>query len=291
MLHPELDRLGQHYQKVVADYNAGSISYQQALEAIASATAIDADGYVWSIDPSTGQFVKSKPGASPRPADPTEFALRRVEDAPPGFPGGLGGLPDFGDFDGFDAGQQRRLPTEDDRPGASAEKGLFGAVKARLLAKENRRTMAIFAAAVLVVFAVSLARKDQGEDVVIPETPTTQDGFAATTVVGQDTPLPTGDDISRVLSALASGEPETAASAVAKPGDRLATAYNVALFHGFYRTGLVVRSGPPAETGDGTVLSTLELVDTDGKVLSTVRARWVQSDGTWKLAVWPDFPR
>jgi len=72
-MHPELERLNQQYLNLVADLSAGYVSQTDALRVLEGLTAVDGQGWVWSIDPYTGMFVRALPGQAPVPADEREF--------------------------------------------------------------------------------------------------------------------------------------------------------------------------------------------------------------------------
>ena len=77
-MHPELVTLQQNYNRIVDDVQNGHMPYEQALSTLANMSTPDADGWLWSIDPDTGNFVRSQPGGPAQPADPSGFVPAQV---------------------------------------------------------------------------------------------------------------------------------------------------------------------------------------------------------------------
>lgn len=71
---PELIRLGQSYDALVSNAEAGHISHADALATLAGLTATDASGAVWGLN-ADGDYVRSQyPGAPAQVSDPSMFA-------------------------------------------------------------------------------------------------------------------------------------------------------------------------------------------------------------------------
>lgn len=81
-MHPELQRIDEQYLALYADLQAGHISQADALASLASMTATDGEGWVWSIDPATGNFLRGLPGQPGSPADPSLFSVSRLPQVP-----------------------------------------------------------------------------------------------------------------------------------------------------------------------------------------------------------------
>jgi len=81
-MHPELQRIDEQYLSLYADLQAGHISQADALAVLANLTATDGEGWVWSIDPGTGNFLRGRPGEPGAPADPALFSVSRLPQVP-----------------------------------------------------------------------------------------------------------------------------------------------------------------------------------------------------------------
>lgn len=81
-MHPELMRIEEQYLSLVADLQAGHIGQADALAVLANLTAVDGEGWVWSIDPSTGEFLRALPGQPGAFADPAQFSVSRLPVVP-----------------------------------------------------------------------------------------------------------------------------------------------------------------------------------------------------------------
>lgn len=72
-MHRDLQQLLDHYDRVLDDYEAGRISFEQAKELIEQSVAVDAAGFGWAVDPDTGSFVRWANGAEAEIADESLF--------------------------------------------------------------------------------------------------------------------------------------------------------------------------------------------------------------------------
>lgn len=73
-IHPKLKNLIQTYNGLVADVEAGNLSYSDALNTLNNMVAIDALGAEWRITES-GAFIRALPGESPSYYPPEAFAV------------------------------------------------------------------------------------------------------------------------------------------------------------------------------------------------------------------------
>jgi hypothetical protein len=85
-MHPELQRLDEQYRSLAADLQAGHISQEDAMMILASLTAVDGEGWVWSIDPYSGEFLRAMPDQTGSPADPSLFVVSRLPVVPVAVP-------------------------------------------------------------------------------------------------------------------------------------------------------------------------------------------------------------
>lgn len=72
-LHPLLEDLDRSYRALVDDVSAGRISIQDAQIVLEHTQVADGDGAMWSIDPQSGDFVRTVPGQQGTFADPQMF--------------------------------------------------------------------------------------------------------------------------------------------------------------------------------------------------------------------------
>ena len=91
MMHPELVNIQNRYERILDDNEAGHLTFEQAMDMVNQLAAIDGDGYVWSMNPQTGTFLRAQPGGIPQPADAGMFIPAQIHgDATPAMvrPGG-----------------------------------------------------------------------------------------------------------------------------------------------------------------------------------------------------------
>lgn len=104
-------------------------------------------------------------------------------------------------------------------------------------------------------------------------------------------PLPTGEDVNRVIGALTSGERDIAASVLTINGGTANTVLQTASMAGLDKADVALSSGPATEA-DGAVHARFVLSDAiDGTEYAEATVTWVQVDGVWKLETWPVFTR
>lgn len=72
-LHPLLEDLDRSYRALVDDVSSGRISIQDAQIVLEHTQVADGDGAMWSIDPQSGDFVRTVPGQQGTFADPQMF--------------------------------------------------------------------------------------------------------------------------------------------------------------------------------------------------------------------------
>jgi hypothetical protein len=297
-IHPDLRELERRYTRIVDEYEAGHVSYEQARGLLRDLGVVDAEGAVWSID-EDGRFTRALPGGPPVPADPAGYVPPAPPPPPPGpstweqrrvppFPrqGPPRRLADVEDVDGPIA---RRLPAPQ----------LWDALGRWVRA--NRTTVAVAAVAVVVV--VAMANRSGPRDRVAPGTVPASPGTtlttmptdhptATTTVPAPQDQVPSQETAERVMASLAS--PDAARQAVADPGrSEVDVAWKASRFAGWAAVGWRLRSGPAAPTAPGRAVSDVQLVDvSSGAVVAAGKVEWVRAgSGGWKLAGWPELHR
>lgn len=308
-MHPDLAELLANYNRVVDDYEAGNLTEEAAFSALSALQVVDGDGYEWSIDATTGQLTRARPGEPPTPADPAEFAPPRIytsddpwtsppaftrpplpDDAPPP-PPGAPTYPPSG----------RTLPETGVPPART-----FGFLSD--LWNTRRRLVLLVAAGIVVVAGFLFAGKPSPSDDIAPTTipgvtvPIGTDITTATTVRTTVTTsattststtaaavVPTSEEMAEVLTALSSGDRQTVASVVAVDPDPTTLALRTAQYAGYAATGLLLQPRA-AVAADGKILAAVDLIDVEsGETLRQATAAWVPSDTGWLLSAFLDF--
>lgn len=300
-LHPDLARLLDHFDAVMASYEAQQMTDTQAEASIASATTIDALGWVWSIDPHEAVFMRARPGEAPEPADPAAFAVPQI-------PGPDLNAPTIDQgFYGPGASQESLVvpPTQSiygDPVVAETKRGPLTAILSRLPFRTRRtrtrgesalgaklaahkRFLLIGALCLAAIVGISnFAGSNEPAGSTIP-TDTTVPVTTTIPVAG-----PAADVVVAALGELTSGDPVRAQAVVVEALDANQAAIRAAALRGFHAEGTVrLVVGGDAVAADGAVTQTLNMVAPDGAVLGTVEVLWVQQSGTgtWQLATWP----
>lgn len=202
MLHPDLSRLQERYNEVLDEYEAGNISYEDALATVQAMSVVDGSGFIWIIDSVSGSFLRAVPGESPVETDPSEFAPARIpapgsapwasqQDLlrPPHRPGPAGmdqypaGPQQYPNPNypqnypqGYDqeTGEELYTPMMNRRSSKpSASSSVIDAVKnVKLppLLERNKKILAIALAMVVLLFAVMFFKKDETVSPTIPPT-------------------------------------------------------------------------------------------------------------------------
>lgn len=93
-LHPLLADLDTSYRKLVDDVSAGRISIEDAQIVLEHTKVADGDGALWSIDPQSGDFVRTVPGQQSTFADPQMFVGSVLPPIPFNGPEEFTGIPD-----------------------------------------------------------------------------------------------------------------------------------------------------------------------------------------------------
>jgi hypothetical protein len=294
-LHPDLARLLQRYEQLVADAAAGAISGSDAYGLLAQLSVTDAAGAVWSVD-DEGQFVRRR------------TPIERPERVPPGlFAGGTMpaiGAPQLQPSQALDTPAWAAAPRNHDQPRRAAQPsfeplpfnepsplsanagesfvrhssptvpGVLSALTSRFSGRWHT-----FGVVVAVLFAISLAALTRGS--APREVVSTTVAAPATTVA--ISAAPTAEDLLRVHAALIAGD----LSVVADGGVSDPTGTQAAAWKAF--------------AGQGTMLAGAQVIEEAGvlRQLATLTAPtwpqpqvfkiiWVQRDGVWALAGWPE---
>lgn len=100
--------------------------------------------------------------------------------------------------------------------------------------------------------------------------------------------LPTNTDVSRLVTALASGNTNTASAAVVNPGSATQAAYSTATLYGQLRL-LRISTSPATTTGTNTARQTWTLSSSSGTPVTKATVSLTKSAGAWKVTAWPSF--
>lgn len=275
-MHPELQRLEQHYLNLVAELQAGHILEDDALRVLAGLTAIDGSGAVWSIDPFTGEFVRALPNMAPTPADPSTFAPSQLPVVPVQVPPHGTPLEDVSPY--LHPSLQPLPPTPvSERASSALGAGVAGAAKVLgpaggFLRKHLRSILvplAVLALALLLVSRSPSTGTDSADDqapgetlapavtsppptIVIPGAPVPE--TTPTTPVATTPPPPTMPDdasLAAMLATLTAGD-QAALDAVL-PTDPAARLSLLSVL-GAPRAGLQLSWGQPSKSRDSVVV-------------------------------------
>lgn len=75
-LHPNLAVLAARYDEIREEFRTGVLSAQEANRAIAALVARDDDGILWSIDPSSGSWMRRSAGGDLVVGTPPSYGLK-----------------------------------------------------------------------------------------------------------------------------------------------------------------------------------------------------------------------
>lgn len=296
-MHPELEALQSSYNQLVDDVEAGHVSSEEATRTLALMSAIDADGWQWSIDPSEGSFVRSRPGEPARVAHSSLFVDPRA-----------GGRDESdrstqarAEQAARSVGEAKRVPLVSraresrgsqhssrvrSQRNVGTDLSSWWRSKAQsTTATQRLRFFAIVGVGVVLIAATLTSVGVKGapsSSSVVSTVPTTSTSTAES--LGT---VPSLEQMQSVLNALGVASRESAASVIVSPGTLAQLAGGVALYTGFASTGVTVVAGAGASSGS-RVASNFTVVDNASKaILYTGHATWQVADGRWKLTNWP----
>ena len=301
-MHPELQRLEHHYRELASALQQGSLTQDEALHILAALAAVDGQGFTWSIDPYTGQFLRTFPGEHPAPTDPSLFAPAQLPAVPVQVP------PHGSPTDSISpylhpALQPTPPPSLRERLGAVGGGALRGVGSAgsrvhRLMSGRMRNILVLLGVSLLawLLFVNSpTASKDsspvESGDVTVSSVPVT---LAPKVIVIPGAPTPDGTDVPPTTAATTT-QPDSAALAsllqVLVAGDQAALtavlptdpteqAKMLAVL-GAPRIGIELTWGSP-EPGEGFAVVPLS-VGAPGSPLRTVRLRLVSNGSGWAV--------
>lgn len=294
-LHPDLARLLQRYEQLVADAAAGAISGADAYGLLAQLSVTDAAGAVWSMD-DEGQFVRRR------------NPLEQPERVPPGL-FASGGMPQTTPFAQVNPAhgaptwsepprrneapaqpmppRSEQLPFIEPSPIAANAGESFvrhssptaPSVLRTLIARFSGRwyTLGVVIAVLFVSTLAALTRGDAPK--AVP--PTTTAAAPATTVVPSG--LPAIGDLGRVQAALTAGDLSVLADGGA--GDQTGTQ---AAAWASYAGQSAVFTGAQVVEEAGVLRQLATLTAPTWAQPLTFKIVWVQRDGVWILAGWPE---
>ena len=321
MLPRDLADLQTHYQSLVDGVAAGSLSYEDAIEALAHIAATDANGMVWRLD-INGNFLSGSVGSEAVLADPNRF-VERTSPGPwdqgigpvqssqgygdrsistssaddkhfsssnqtnPGFDFGV--VPGQGHIDNpqpKDKGERRRpslrLPSVPDFSG-----GIVQTLK-------RYRTL------IIVGFAALGAALIWGSS--SPSTPATELPVTSSIeeTAGVSTSGPVTDEkekgssellvvANQLLTQIGGGNADTAPSIIGDPGEGNRALLRRAQFAGYAAVGLVLRATAVTSSDDTNATITVSLLNKSGDVVANGKVDLIQTESGWLLKAWPQL--
>lgn len=324
VMHPELANLQQSYNKIVDDVQSGNLPYEQALATLAGMSTPDADGWLWSIDPQTGGFVRARPGGSPEPADTNYFVPAQLPPrqspfaapdlsrpptpapAPPTPWGPTTSGPTS--WDPAPATDHPASPYPTAPPGPystppqSNKPSLFSRIPG--LSNQNGQQLtpakpkpwlrpAILAAVVVLVLALVVTNRHGGSPTTTTLGSTLPQATSTTSTVVRSPigRVPTSQQLSTALNAITSGSPGHVHQYVLDVIGVRHLYYYTSLYAGFVATGYSISStGATPVRHHHAATSVITVFDPQTHVVivrSTVT--WVVSGGIWKWSTWPSL--
>lgn len=299
-MHPELQHLDQQYRQIVAALQSGHLSEQDALGVLAGMSAVDGEGAVWTIDPYSGDFVRSYPGQAPVPANPAMFVPAQLPTPP---------MPGFGEGYGT-AGLSPHIPPSLHPPapvsgfqraghgvGSSAAKlsqlpaSFIGSL--RRLVGGRGRTAILVAVAVLAVLVMFANRPGSApaDDVTFGATPsstvapksssTVPTGDSSTEDV-QDPLLLSPEQVQAVLVVLSVGASDQITALFQFDGFPELRPEAMALL-GAARAGLALETPDPASSVDGMAILVVAARYADGAVAATWVVTLAPTPEGWRI--------
>ncbi len=189
-LHPLLADLDISYRKLVDDVSAGRISIEDAQIVLEHTKVADGDGALWSIDPQSGDFVRTVPGQQGTFADPQMFVgavlpplpfngLEQFTGIPQGHPGAYDGPPSLAPVapDSTVTKIKKRKAARQPSSGAAL-------AKAKGIFKGKTRSLAVPVLALIVMLYLVLGGDGSSEENTSGENP------GSSEVVGSTLPVP-----------------------------------------------------------------------------------------------------
>lgn len=309
------------FNDLVAQYNAGGITPDEATAVLTALSTTDGAGAVWGIS-INGQLTRAEyPGAPPVPADPSQWVdVHTARPAAPAFPM-PGAFDSFGDLDsppqagyGADpswgpgpspvmaAAPAPSLPAKSlaEPRGGDGGQSLVGKVLAIVMA--NKVFAGIVVVGLLVIAAALVLPKMSADDGTQVPTGTPTPTVTETTAPPASAATPTSDDAGTVYTALASADPAQVQAMIQAPLDPVALLRTQALWAGLGASDVVVKADPAATDAAGAITQTWHLFLGDATTQTAqVVVTWVAVDAagqpvpagttgaTWKLAAAPTF--
>jgi hypothetical protein len=295
-LHPVLVNLVAEYDNVVAAYDQGYMSEQDAVALLQALVASDSDGCQWFLDERRQFMRRVTPEAPAYPTDPAMFAVTVTASTSDHSAGG-----------GPGTGRTARTARKARQPRAprqtSAQAPAFlGAMGAWVRSNLSTTIVAVVGVVLVLATLAGLSGNDDDTDtpavstvpvdaapvtttpdVTTPDT-TTPETVPETTVAPPATPAK--ERIESVVGALTAGSTAEAAAVVAEPGSRGTQTLASAQWAGLALVGVEVAVDDLVAVDGGYTQAATVSAD-DGAVLATTTLQWVERDGVFYLASWP----
>ncbi|MCP4792079.1 MAG: hypothetical protein GY882_01890 [Actinomycetia bacterium] len=291
--HPELARLIADYEAILARHNAGTLTQDAALAALAAMWVSDGVGYEWSIDPQSGRYIRRVPGADAEFADEHQFAPTTI---PVQQPADVLAPP-------TPAPHQVPAPAPQYVEELSGVPAPSFMERIQPMMRNPRAKWLVVAVAVLFLLVGAKAcggsaPADEDGGIPVVTTTTAPTGFKAssttlpTITVPEAAPeVPTPDQVGDVNSRFTSGDRGLFIETVAAEISADVIALEAAAYAGFVEHGITVDFGiADIDPATGNIVSFATLADAQsGVVLRNSVLAWVLVEGNWKLAALPGW--
>lgn len=166
-LHPSLAELDIEYRRIVNDVREGVISIDDAQLILENSKVVDGEGALWSIDPHSGDFVRTVPGYEGSFADPQMFIGSVLPPIPFNGPAEYTGIPN--NAPGGYAGPPSLAPIKPDtfleklKKNRQKPKPAKRGILTKLFALVRPRIRTLLVPGVLIVLVIALIVSGGGE--------------------------------------------------------------------------------------------------------------------------------
>jgi len=298
--HPELARLIAEYEAILAKHNQGHLSAEATQQAVGTLWTTDGAGYEWSIDSTSGRYVRRVPGEQPQFAEEHQFAATLV--TPP--PGIVNSAPLTTGLSPLDIPSQQ-LPYSDAGVGEPAT-GLKALIP--VITGHKHFKWAAIAFTLLILFigvkacsgtttvdpnpgGVPISSSSSIPTDTIPVVTQSPTGFAddSQTETTNIPVAPTADEVDNVKDVIVSGHRDLFGKAFAVELSAVQIALQSATYAGYFENGITVDLGvatPGLEAGQAESLATLS-DNVTGSGIAKATLSWIFVEGSWKITVLP----
>lgn len=320
-LQPELIELETRYNELVDAVQSQAMDIKDAMRTLENLRVIDGDGTLWGMD-ADGNFVSGMPGEPLQITDPIRFRQQQLPMRPETTSGW--GTPDFQTppqikaapaaeeestqifkFDNYTKpaavakAKPKKIKTQKTQ-GSLLAKIPTGAITSWI--SSNKRTLLVVLIAIVAIVAIVLTQGGKGEDKpsgvptsALSNMPVDPNGTAkpatsnpSNAAPAVNTTLPTGDQVTTLVSALTSGKRDLTKAALQDPGDDKTVAVNTARYASYSETyQLAFNIGPVAGESGGAIADVTVTDKVSKTVVLTGKIEFIEQDGHWYIKAWP----